>query len=116
MTTKPKSDKRIEAIAAWLFYTYRELYEDRKWEEITDYFERQVWVNPASHLVESDPLTAAYTQLEKRCAELEDGLRELIFLKEHKEAHGKDELYLDAQPKVWEKAKQALKGGDDAKG
>lgn len=36
-------------------------------------------------------------------------LKALVQLKDHKDKYGKDEMYINEQPKIWELAKKTLK-------
>ena len=46
--------------------------------------------------------------LEPRNAVLTEALENLVFVKDHKEKHGKDKMYLELQPLAWEAARKAL--------
>jgi hypothetical protein len=50
----------------------------------------------------------ANTEADK-CASVLMALRDLVALKEHKDAHGKDAEYQTMQPLVWDQACEALK-------
>ena len=54
------------------------------------------------------------TKLQQRISELEAGLRWLVNLKTKKDIDGKDEIYLQEQPKAWERAKELLNKDRDA--
>ena len=44
----------------------------------------------------------------KREKQLENALKVLCQLKEHKDRHGKTELYIHAQPSAWKEAKELI--------
>ena len=47
-------------------------------------------------------------ELERTALKFKKALYFLVEVKDHKDAHGKDEWYEDAQPMAWKQAKEAL--------
>jgi len=47
-------------------------------------------------------------EMEKSALKFKKALYFLVEVKDHKDAHGKDEWYNDAQPMAWEQARVAL--------
>jgi len=52
----------------------------------------------------ADPFDTACMQVR----EMEEALQELVDLKNYKDEHGKDEFYLENQPKAWKRARAVL--------
>jgi hypothetical protein len=62
-----------------------------------------------SQFVAGEDIDEAFDRLSVKNLKLKGALEFLIEVKEHKDEHGKDQWYQDAQPIAWERARKALK-------